>query len=870
MKKFVLIILFVISYSARSQDRAGVPLAVEADGFDHAQHQHDAQGIPGCRVLTEANRKIQEYVQAHPEILQRQRLMKRTAWNFTVGSKGPIQSSGWWASDISVSPTEEYLVPSTCRAVGPNCYIFVEDALWNNGVTQAGVDSILAAWESRTPADQARGIYDIDVETFGDPPNDIDNDNRIIILILDIVDGFSGSGGYVAGYFYSINQYPDPIQGHRSNEAEIYYLDGKQTNFTTSNGRTTAESTTAHEFQHMINYNYNGGNIDDFSNESLSEVASLVCGYPYSGQNLYANNTDEYLFDWTASTPTQALIDYSRAARWALYLWNQFPNDLLKLWVQGNGQSITRLNGALAAYTPPTSRDFTDVLVEWAIANEVQDQSNDPRYGYTYASPLTKPGATVWPTPDIGTVNASVNRLAADYISFTAGTGLTITFSSGSSSLSVWAIKSGAGTPDVEPVTVGVEYFVPDFGTTYSEVTFVVVNTSPTGSASYSYTAGGTGGSTVVELSYDTTEPIGYLQLSPSDTVAVRFDAQSGFRLDSVRVALRRPGTMYGGVWTASQTGSASLLGTPLALPISVSTTSNPDFDNDGTEYPYVKPYQNWRTIDLRGYNIILDQPFFVGFWHSATPANDATVMVTKYPSETAYNSYAYLHEPNSTNGPGWYYLSAAPDTIYLFLIRAYASIGGTPVAPSPPVLATPANGATGQSLSPTLMWQAINGASSYDLQVADNQNFSAPILDTTGIQSTSHALSGLTSNTTYYWRVRAVNSAGTGQFSGAYSFSTEGDVPATYVLAQNFPNPFNPGTTISYGIPQPGHVKLQVFDMLGRVVTTLVDAQQPAGTYDVVWDGRNRDSVPVATGMYFYRLESGSHSEVKRLVVLR
>lgn len=113
----------------------------------------EPQGITGCRLLWEENDKLLKYLRDYPELHSTMKVKERTAWNFKVGDKGPIQGSGWWATNLGATPQSEYLVPSTCRAVGTNAYIFVEDSLWNRGrVTQSQVDSIRVAFDLRTPA----------------------------------------------------------------------------------------------------------------------------------------------------------------------------------------------------------------------------------------------------------------------------------------------------------------------------------------------------------------------------------------------------------------------------------------------------------------------------------------------------------------------------------------------------------------------------------------------------------------------------------------------------------------------------------------------------------------------------------------------
>ena len=99
------------------------------------------------------------------------------------------------------------------------------------------------------------------------------------------------------------------------------------------------------------------------------------------------------------------------------------------------------------------------------------------------------------------------------------------------------------------------------------------------------------------------------------------------------------------------------------------------------------------------------------------------------------------------------------------------------------------------------------------------------------------------------------------------------GDVPPSDrgILHQNFPNPFNPTTTIRYEIVgEGGEVTLAVFDVNGRLVVTLVDEHQTSGMKNVMWNGKNSAGEPVSSGVYFCRLETSGYSEVRKLTVLK
>lgn len=89
--------------------------------------------------------------------------------------------------------------------------------------------------------------------------------------------------------------------------------------------------------------------------------------------------------------------------------------------------------------------------------------------------------------------------------------------------------------------------------------------------------------------------------------------------------------------------------------------------------------------------------------------------------------------------------------------------------------------------------------------------------------------------------------------------------IPTSFVLEQNYPNPFNPTTTISYQLPTQVHITLKVFDVLGCEVATLVDEGKQPGTCSVQWNASG-----IASGVYFYRLDAGSFTSVKKLLLLR
>ena len=97
-----------------------------------------------------------------------------------------------------------------------------------------------------------------------------------------------------------------------------------------------------------------------------------------------------------------------------------------------------------------------------------------------------------------------------------------------------------------------------------------------------------------------------------------------------------------------------------------------------------------------------------------------------------------------------------------------------------------------------------------------------------------------------------------------------ENTTPASFELKQNFPNPFNPTTTISYNVPDQSYVSVKVYDILGRHMTTLVDGTVSAGNHSVVWNATDMNGNVVSAGVYFYTIESGSFRETKRMLFMK
>jgi len=133
----------------------------------------------------------------------------------------------------------------------------------------------------------------------------------------------------------------------------------------------------------------------------------------------------------------------------------------------------------------------------------------------------------------------------------------------------------------------------------------------------------------------------------------------------------------------------------------------------------------------------------------------------------------------------------------------------------------------------------------------------------TTESQSYSFTDSKVTTGT-YTYRLKQVD------FNGSFQYSNEVEVNvlatvSEYALAQNYPNPFNPTTTINFSIPETGNVTLSVYNTIGQEVATLVNGVVAAGQHEVTL---NAKSLP--SGAYFYKLQSGNSTMIKKMLLLK
>jgi photosystem II stability/assembly factor-like uncharacterized protein len=251
--------------------------------------------------------------------------------------------------------------------------------------------------------------------------------------------------------------------------------------------------------------------------------------------------------------------------------------------------------------------------------------------------------------------------------------------------------------------------------------------------------------------------------------------------------------------------------------------------------------------------------------------------------SSTVFDSSGILYL-NCTIPPSRF----SNNTVYYWRVQATNQVGIGPWSsvrnfrtthptPAAPLLISPPDNFCINFVIPALDWDSVQWASSFRLRIALDSNFTTNLIDTNGLTVTQYQIPEgiLQNNSSYYWRVNASNSCLTGSWSSTWSFRTfivitnagsnGSEIPYSFKLYDNYPNPFNPVTKIKFDLPVNGNVKLKVYDITGKEVEILYDGILNAGSYEQQWNA-NR----FASGVYFYRIEAGDFLDIKRMVLIK
>lgn len=289
------------------------------------------------------------------------------------------------------------------------------------------------------------------------------------------------------------------------------------------------------------------------------------------------------------------------------------------------------------------------------------------------------------------------------------------------------------------------------------------------------------------------------------------------------------------------------------------------NFEGGGTQEG---PYIGWNIWRVPGPEFEPDDMVNVGFLLFHKEPRYTVLVSTRadsgaaYPTPDEYLSHYMVTGYAGGEGPEWFDSD----------VEAGYSVDN--IAPGVPQGVQIAGTAT----SPQLSWDpSADDDFQYFAVYRSEVSGSYDAVPYAAVEENAYTDENITAGVDYYYVVKAVDANGNeSDFSAEASTLTmslaEGlDLPTVYALGANYPNPFNPSTTITFQLPEAGHVTLQVYDLTGKVVNTLVSDYRPAGYHQVVWNGRDSKAAPVATGVYFYRIVAGqAYTETRKMVLMK
>ncbi len=687
-----------------------------------------------------------------------------------------------------------------------NIWIANTDLAANGGqIVESDWQEFAIALGDETPSDSWNanlGIIEIDNMVFG-PPSDIDQNGKIEVLIHDIRDGYDGVNnlGFTVGYY-------SPSDLNAPNRADIIHLDSSPAIYRLDGSRRSSSltlATLAHEYQHLIFAVQHGSNDLTFIDEGLAEWAEVVNGYSPRTVS-YLGETSEIarpMLDWRSDPYGGARNqDYQRAGLFHHYLAERLSTEIVGEIARGSGIGVGNYTKMLTDNFLDAS--FLEELVQgFHVANVINDQSLNPAFGY--ASPF----------------RSGIKASAVQTIDGTQ---------SNSSAVSVTALPSGA---------------------------------------------------------------VRYLRWTQVGDFNLDISATSGAnRLSPVLVMKPAGGQL--------QRAEPEVGGEPLSI--------SGEFD----EIHLIVPHVDLTTSSTASFVVNANWEDFAGnsqlevlTYDSGTAATDDGGLLVAY---ALGGSQGYSITPESEFANQFVIPTGAAltsvDVAVLFMsdvgvdtatntrdlvVKVYADLDGDPgeLLVSKEVLWT-SGSSTGDLTYQTVDFSDEIGilenaqgpiyVSIADLGSDDNHVI-VPMANSATSDLPSYLFTTFGNSGLGWAPFDDITSGGQSVFDGqvapiratidlmAGSTDTEdADVlPRTLTLEQNYPNPFNPSTQIRFSLPQTEDVQLQVFDLLGRNVATLVNSTLPAGQHEVSFDASD-----LTSGLYLYTIATPSRRISRTMTLIK
>ncbi len=328
-----------------------------------------------------------------------------------------------------------------------------------NTISDALAEQYKSLLETKTPIgsiDTTKGVWDIELEYFGNPP-DKDGDGIVDFLFADLYSG-------VAGYFSPWDQ----TNYEGSNQRDIVYIDiGSTISYT--------EATLSHEFQHLIHYTYDPDEDTQF-NEGLSEMATILCGGEYISHAYYLQDPS---ISWKWESDIQ---HYAMASLFTLYYVEQFGVEVIKDVMTNTSNGFTAFNTILS--NKNTGLDHKGFLKNWYIANYLDDITVDRKYGYESFIPMRAKPQFTFRLANQNVPNNSILKLSPNYIEYSSSAdSMEMTLTAQNSTRPEYAvIEYTNNSISVKDIVDGATHLVDHDTEKVAKAVFIVANTKNTAS----------------------------------------------------------------------------------------------------------------------------------------------------------------------------------------------------------------------------------------------------------------------------------------------------------------------------------------------------------------------------------------------------
>ena len=167
------------------------------------------------------------------------------------------------------------------------------------------------------------------------------------------------------------------------------------------------------------------------------------------------------------------------------------------------------------------------------------------------------------------------------------------------------------------------------------------------------------------------------------------------------------------------------------------------------------------------------------------------------------------------------------------------------------------------------LSWEVEEEVSGYNLLRSINREDNYSNINSNLLTVNTYKDTQVEMATIYYYKLEVIDRDGMSIVFGPILASIK-NVPNQFALRQNYPNPFNPETTIRFDLPTAAPVKLNIYNAKGQLVRTLVNEKMESGYHNICWDGTDETGYPVASGVYFYRINADKFNASKKMVMLK